>query len=143
MLTVAIGVIAFVVLGVAISNENWGVVGFVVVVTLFLIIMSFQERQEGKADTNWTEYWAKGGPNRKRKQQNTKRQPAGRQAVRIDRMHVISEDDSECSVCGCRFRGKRSVCPACGARFVGYRKNYDEFDEEEDEMEAWDEEEGR
>lgn len=43
---------------------------------------------------------------------------------------------------GKRFRGKSSVCPACGARFAGSKEDYEEFDEEEDELEAWDEEEG-
>ena len=64
------------------------------------------------------------------------------QPVRIDHPHVISDDESECSVCGKRFRGKRSVCPSCGARFANSKEDYEEFDEEEDELEAWDEEEG-
>ena len=64
------------------------------------------------------------------------------QPIRIDHPHIISEDESECSVCGKRFRGKSSVCPACGARFAGSKDDYEEFDEEEDELEAWDEEEG-
>lgn len=64
------------------------------------------------------------------------------QPLRIDHPHVISDDESECSVCGKRFREKSSVCPACGARFAGSKDDYEEFDEEEDELEAWDEEEG-
>ena len=64
------------------------------------------------------------------------------QPVRIDHPHVISDDESECSVRGKRFPGKRSVCPSCGARFAGSKDDYEEFDEEEDELEAWDEEEG-
>ena len=64
------------------------------------------------------------------------------QPVRIDHPHVISDDESECSVCGKRFRGKHSVCPSCGARFTCSKEDYEEFDEEEDELEAWDEEEG-
>jgi len=40
------------------------------------------------------------------------------------------------------FRGKSSVCPSCGARFTGSKEDYEEFDEEEDELEAWDEEDG-
>jgi len=62
--------------------------------------------------------------------------------LRIDHPHVISDDESECSACGKRFQGKNSICPACGARFAGNKEDYDEFDEEEDELEAWDEEEG-
>ena len=70
--------------------------------------------------------------------------PAGSkgQSVRIDHQHVISDDESKCSVCGKRFRGKQSVCPFCGTRFAGSKEDYEEFDEEEDELEAWDEEEG-
>ena len=64
------------------------------------------------------------------------------QPTRIDHPHVISDDESECSVCGKRFLGKHSVCPSCGARFTGSKEDYEEFDEEEDELEAWDEEEG-
>ena len=64
------------------------------------------------------------------------------QPVRIDHPHVISDDESECSVCGKRFHGKSPVCPSCGARFAGSRDDYEEFDEEEDELEAWDEEDG-
>lgn len=63
------------------------------------------------------------------------------QPFRIDHPHVISDDESECSVCGKRFQGKSSVCPSCGTRFVGSKEDYEEFDEEEDELEAWDEEE--
>ena len=64
------------------------------------------------------------------------------QPLRIDHPHVISDDESECSVCGKRFRGKHSVCPSCGARFTCSKEDYEEFDEEEDELEAWDEEDG-
>ena len=69
--------------------------------------------------------------------------PAGSRGkpFRTDYPHIISDDESECSVCGKRFRGKHSVCPFCGARFDGSREDYEEFDEEEDELEAWDEEE--
>ncbi len=64
------------------------------------------------------------------------------QPLRIDHPHIISDDESECSVCGKRFRGKSTVCPSCGARFTGSKEDCEEFDEEEDELEAWDEEEG-
>jgi len=63
------------------------------------------------------------------------------QPFRIDHPHVISGDESECSVCGKRFRGKRSACPACGVRFENSKVDDEEFDEEEDELEAWEEEE--
>ena len=63
-------------------------------------------------------------------------------AVRVERPHVIEDTDYECSVCGCRFPETASVCPCCGARFEGKQKDWEEFDLEEDELEAWDEEEG-
>ena len=34
------------------------------------------------------------------------------------------------------------VCPYCGARFSGRVVDEKEFEEEEDELEAWDEEDG-
>ena len=61
---------------------------------------------------------------------------------RIDRPHVIDPDDYECSVCHRRFRKDRMVCPYCGARFAERVKDENEFIFEEDEMEAWDEEDG-
>ena len=70
--------------------------------------------------------------------------PAGSKGhpFRIDHPHVISDDESECSVCGKRLRGESSVCPSCGTQFACCKEDYGEFDEEEDELEAWDEEEG-
>ena len=63
-------------------------------------------------------------------------------AVRVERPHVIEDTDYECSVCGSRFSEAASVCPCCGARFEGKQKDWEEFDLEEDELEAWDEEDG-
>ena len=63
-------------------------------------------------------------------------------AVRVERPHVIEDTDYECSSCGSRFSEAASVCPCCGARFEGKKKDWEEFDLEEDELEAWDEEEG-
>ena len=62
--------------------------------------------------------------------------------IRIDRPHVIDPDDYECSVCHRRFRKEQMVCPYCGARFSGRVTDEEEFDEEEEELEAWDEEDG-
>lgn len=76
------------------------------------------------------------------------RNKSGRQSgssggpVRIDRPHVIDPDDYECSVCHRRFRKDVMVCPHCGTRFAGHVKDEEEFMFEEDELEAWDEEEG-
>lgn len=62
--------------------------------------------------------------------------------IRIDRPHVIDPDDYECSVCHRQFRKEQMVCPYCGARFTAQVKDEEEFDFEEDELEAWDEEDG-
>lgn len=62
--------------------------------------------------------------------------------VRIEHPHVIDPDDYECSVCRRRFRKNQAACPYCGARFTGRTVNHEEFDEEEEELEAWDEEDG-
>ena len=65
---------------------------------------------------------------------------------RIDHPHYMSEDESECSVCGARFREKVMECPNCGARFGTATENqdewYEEFEEECD-MDEEEEEEGR
>ena len=62
--------------------------------------------------------------------------------ARIDHPHVIDPDDYECSVCHRRFRKNQMSCPYCGARFAGRVTDEDEFTEEEEELEAWDEEDG-
>ena len=66
--------------------------------------------------------------------------PAGG-PVRIDRPHAVDPEDYECSACHRRFRKAVMVCPYCGARFTGRVTDEREFEEEEDELEAWDEEE--
>ena len=65
-----------------------------------------------------------------------------KEPYRIDRPHVIDPDDYECSVCHRRFRKNRMSCPYCGAGFAGRVTDEDEFIFEEDELEAWDEEDG-
>ena len=62
--------------------------------------------------------------------------------VCIDRPHVIDPDDYECSVCHRRFRKEQMVCPYCGASFSARVTDDEEFIDEEDELEAWDEEDG-
>ena len=54
---------------------------------------------------------------------------------RIDHPHYMSDDESECSVCGCRFSGKKIVCPKCGTRFCSAQEDDGEFGEE---LELWD-----
>ena len=68
--------------------------------------------------------------------------PEPRGTVRIDRPHVIDDDDYECSACHRRFRKDVMACPYCGTRFTGRIEDTEEWDEEEDELEAWDEEDG-
>lgn len=75
------------------------------------------------------------------KSDKSSKSPGG--TVRIDRPHVIDDDDYECSACHRRFRKDVMACPYCGARFTSRVKDEDEFIFEEDELEAWDEEEGR
>ena len=71
-----------------------------------------------------------------------KKEPAGKGPHRIDRPHVIDEDDYECSACHRRFRKDVMVCPYCGTRFAERVTDEEEFCLEEDELESWDEEEG-
>ncbi len=60
---------------------------------------------------------------------------------RIDHLHYITDDESECSVCGARFSKKLSSCPRCGAQFDSAETDEEEWYEEFDEECAWDEEE--
>ena len=71
-----------------------------------------------------------------------KKNTARKGPYRIDRPHVIDPDDYECSVCHRRFRKDQMACPYCGTQFAGRETDEDEFILEEDELEAWDEEEG-
>ena len=64
-----------------------------------------------------------------------KRSGSRGEPTRIDHPHYYDPDDSECSVCGARFRKKGMVCPKCGARFSGTKEDDDEFIEE---MVIWD-----
>ena len=76
---------------------------------------------------------------RKRK---TRRTGPGKGAYRIDHPHVVDPDDFECSVCGRRFRINTMACPYCGTRFLGRVTDEAEWMDAEEEMEAWDEEDG-
>ena len=60
------------------------------------------------------------------------------QPFRVDHPHYMTEDESECSVCGARFKDKVMVCPRCGARFGTATMDDGEFIEE---MELYDEDE--
>ena len=72
-----------------------------------------------------------GGKNAKTRKQSGPRE----KAVRIDHPHYVDLDDSECSVCGARFRNRTMTCPRCGARFTGTKDDDEEFIEE---MVIWD-----
>lgn len=69
-------------------------------------------------------------------------EPVRRKGIRIEHPHVIDDPDYECSVCGRRFDRTYGSCPFCGSVFSGKKTDYEEFDFEEDELEAWDEEDG-
>ena len=71
------------------------------------------------------------------------RNAASDKPYRIDRPHVIDPDDYECSVCHRRFRKEQMVCPYCGTRFSARVTDDEDFIFEEDELESWDEEDGR
>ena len=70
------------------------------------------------------------------------KKPAPKGPHRIDRPHVIDLDDYECSVCHRRFQKNVMVCPYCGTSFAGRVTDEEDFVFEEDELEAWDEEDG-
>ncbi len=76
------------------------------------------------------------------KQKKAPAAEAGKEPYRIDHPHVIEDDDYECSVCRRRFRRNVMVCPECGARFMKRVTDENEFLDEEDELDAWDEEDG-
>ena len=71
-----------------------------------------------------------------------KRKAASDKPYRIDRPHVIDPDDYECSVCKRRLRKDQMVCPYCRVRFSVRVTDDEDFVYEEDELEAWDEEDG-
>ena len=66
MLTVLIGLVAFVAISAAAENGEWGSVVLGIVIVLVLIGMSAGERKDWKAYRNRRDYWADGGPNRRR-----------------------------------------------------------------------------
>ena len=66
----------------------------------------------------------------------------GKGLNRIDHPHVIDPEDYECPVCHRRFPMNVMFCPGCGAQFSGRVADGREYEDEEDELEAWDEEDG-
>ena len=71
-----------------------------------------------------------------------KKPAAPKEPYRIDRLHVIDPEDYECSACRRRFQKNQMICPYCGARFTERVKDGEEYDFEEDELAAWDAEDG-
>ena len=67
MLTVIIGGCAFVVIGAAISEGNWGTAVIAGIILLVLIAMAADDRKSTKAWYNMRDYWADGGPDRRRR----------------------------------------------------------------------------
>ena len=67
MLTVFIGVCAFVVIGAALSEGEIAVVVFAVIALVVLIAMAADDRKDTKAIFNFRDYWADGGDDRRRR----------------------------------------------------------------------------
>ena len=65
MLTVIIGIIAFVAIGAAVSNGEWGSVLLGIGIVIVLIMMADGDRKDTKAWMNARDYWANGGPNKR------------------------------------------------------------------------------
>ena len=67
MLTLIIGILFLVVVIPSAANGQWGSVAVAVVILLFLMACSSEERNDAKAYMNFRDYWAEGGPERKRR----------------------------------------------------------------------------
>lgn len=66
MLTIVIGVIAFVAISAAFENGSIGAGILGIVIVLVLIGLSAGERKSAKAWRNRRDYWADGGPYRRK-----------------------------------------------------------------------------
>lgn len=66
MITVFVGLLAIILVIVGVNNGDWGMVWFVVGVTVFLMFGASVERRDTKAWNNRQEYWSKSGPERVR-----------------------------------------------------------------------------
>ena len=66
MLTIFIGVCAFVWIFCSASNGQWGTAALGAVILLLLIFLAGEDRKNTKAFTNVRDYWADGGPDKKR-----------------------------------------------------------------------------
>lgn len=64
--TILIGLVGAFVIYVGVSNGEWGPVGLAVAILLILYLAAYNERQEWKAYRNARDYWAAGGPGKRR-----------------------------------------------------------------------------
>lgn len=67
MLTIIIGLFFLMLLYVTGSNGEWGPFALAAVILLALIVLASVGRRDSKAQINWMNYWADGGPDRKRR----------------------------------------------------------------------------
>ena len=70
------------------------------------------------------------------------RRHTGNSFIRIRIPHLIEDDEYRCNSCGARFWQDTRICPSCGVVFTGTVTDDEEYEDEEEEMEAWDEEDG-
>lgn len=66
MLRVIIAGLAFVVIFPALNNGEFGVAALAAVIAVVLLMMGSSERKDTKAWQNCRDYWAEGGPERRR-----------------------------------------------------------------------------
>ena len=62
-----VGILAFIVIVGALGDGRWDVVGFTVVIAAILLLMAAGDRKDTKAWLNARDYWADGGPDRRRR----------------------------------------------------------------------------
>ena len=62
--------------------------------------------------------------------------------IRVCIPHLIEDDEYKCSICGRRFRKDTMICPGCGVLFDSVVVDEEEYEDEAEEMEAWDDEDG-
>ena len=67
MIRALIVILAIVVVIPSVSNGEWGAAGLAVVIAVVLLAMGASERKDARAWLNWRDYWADGGPERRRK----------------------------------------------------------------------------
>ena len=66
MIRATIIFLAIIVIIPSVSNGQWGAAGIAAVIAVVLLMMGSEERKDTKAWQNCRDYWAEGGPNRKK-----------------------------------------------------------------------------